>query len=132
MGRLSHVIGVLGGMGPRSTVLLYERLVRRGEIQGRVRNRKPAHILINHIPIANMLDGEPDELREILKEEVGRLEEAGADVIGVACNSAHQYFEEIKAGLHDDGTVLLNLIEEVIQRAEKASLYLFEVLMCAI
>jgi len=59
-------IGVLGGMGPRATVLVYERLVHRLELRGA--GAESPRILIHHLPVSNMFDGRPDELRALLPD----------------------------------------------------------------
>jgi len=111
-------IGVLGGMGPRATVILYERLVHRLESRGP--GTEWPRILIDSLPVSNMFDGRPDELRALLRTEVRCLEVAGAQIIGVACNSAHRYFADMQDSLCDEQTVLLNLVEETVDCIIKA------------
>lgn len=59
-------------------------------------------------------------INEAFKEElisiVGELEQKHSNIIGIACNTAHMYFNEIKT---NNQTVLINLLDQVALEASK-------------
>ena len=54
--------------------------------------------------------------RDGIVEGVYRLEEWGASLIGIACNTAHSYLNDLQVR---DTTVMVDLIEEVALRAQR-------------
>lgn len=90
-------IGMIGGIGPESTIDYYKRL-----LDG-TRQRKPGgpspSIIINSIDLQKGLDllgtNQLDELSEYIAPEVMRLKGAGADFGFLAANSPHIVFDDI-------------------------------------
>jgi aspartate racemase len=90
-------IGILGGMGPRATVDLFQKLVEA----------TPAAHDWDHIPTlvysvpqipdrtAAILHGGPSPLEDMCRG-IRTLESAGASLIAVACNTAHYWFPEMQ------------------------------------
>ncbi|MFA5713771.1 MAG: amino acid racemase [Bacteroidales bacterium] len=89
-------IGILGGMGPEATLALYELIVKN----------TPARSDQEHIPtIINSNTATPDRTKHIvygqesplpyLIEGAQLLQRAGADMILIACNTAHYYIPQI-------------------------------------
>ena len=90
-------IGIIGGMGPLSTVHLFERIVLRTKAQ---KDQDHIRVLIDsntNIPDrtkAIISDGE-DPVRELVNS-AKILENSGADFLIMPCNTAHYFIDEIK------------------------------------
>lgn len=89
-------IGILGGMGPEATLALYSLII----------TNTPAKSDQEHIPvIINSNSETPDRTRHIVYGEESPLpylikgsqllQNAGADMILIACNTAHYYVTQI-------------------------------------
>ncbi len=104
------VIGIIGGMGPEATLLLFQRIL---ENTAAARDQEHARIIIDNNPKI------PDRLPAILGKgenpvpqmvESGRvLEKAGADFILIPCVSAHYFFPELRRRLK---LPILSMLEE--------------------
>lgn len=106
-------IGVLGGMGPESTALFFQRIIQL----------TPAQKDQDHIPVIIYNDPQiPDRSKAILEQGASPLpallkgievlEKAGSDFICIPCNTAHYYFEQMESASH---VPLINLIEEMVK-----------------
>ena len=108
------VLGILGGVGPLATALLVRMVVEK----------TPARTDQEHIPMivfndpqipdrtAHILDRtRPDPLPEMAK--VARwLQDAGADYLAIACNTAHFYYDGIAAAVE---VPVLNIMQETVR-----------------
>jgi aspartate racemase len=104
------VIGIIGGMGPEATLLLFERIL---ENTAAARDQEHARIIIDNNPKI------PERLPAILGEggnpvpqmvKSGRvLERAGADFIIIPCVSAHYFLPELRRQLK---LPILSMLEE--------------------
>jgi aspartate racemase len=109
-GMKEKVIGILGGMGPEATVLLFQRIL---ENTVATRDQEHARIIIDNNPKI------PDRLPAILGKgenpvpqmvESGRvLEKAGADFILIPCVSAHYFLPDLRRQLK---LPILSMLEE--------------------
>ena len=107
------LLGVLGGLGPMSTVYFCELLTRHTR----------ALCDSDHIDMivssrattpdrtAFILGESKDDPLPIMIEEVHRLERAGADMIVIPCNTAHYFYEGIARACN---IPVLNIIEETV------------------
>ncbi len=97
---MKRMVGILGGMGPAATVDLFDRIVRATPAQT---DQEHLHILIDNNPAIPdrteaILQQGPDPLPG-LRAGIQGLENQGADVIAIPCNTAHHYLPDgIKAG----------------------------------
>jgi aspartate racemase len=90
-------VGVIGGLGPESTVDYYQRIIAT------YRERKPdgsyPSIIINSVDLKRMLDfanaNAWDEAAGYLVAEVQKLARAGADFGLLSANTPHVVFDEI-------------------------------------
>jgi aspartate racemase len=89
--------GIIGGIGPESTIEYYRLTVAR--CRERMGSRYPP-VLINSIDLTRMLDlvaaGRLPELTDYLLGEVERLARAGADFGALAANTPHVVFEPLR------------------------------------
>jgi aspartate racemase len=91
------VIGIVGGIGPESTIDYYRLLVDRFREQ---RGANAPGILINSIDVARVLalagSGDPAGLTEYLHEAIMALARGGADLALFAANTPHLVFDEVQ------------------------------------
>ena len=93
-----QTVGMVGGLGPESTVDYYRSIIAR------FRARKPEagypHVIINSLDVDKgiaMLDaGRLDNLADYLGAAVDLLVRAGADFGFIAANTPHLVFDEIQ------------------------------------
>ena len=94
---MSKVLGVIGGMGPAATVDFLDRLVRATPAQ---RDQDHIRVLVDsnpQIPNRNeALAGTGPSPGPMLAEMAAGLERAGAEVLVMACNTAHAFEADIR------------------------------------
>ena len=122
-------LGIIGGMGPLATARLFETIVeltKSDSDAGHIRTLIDCNPGIPDRTRA-ILDGGESPVPEIVKTAKGLITQ-GAEVLLLACNTSHYYFEEIENALREEtvgaGDVgksagetghkfkLINLIEE--------------------
>ncbi len=94
------VPGLLGGMGPESTLDFYRRIFEISLAQGARRDQDHLQVLISILPqtpdrTAAIL-GEGENPLPYLMESASRLELAGADFLVLICNTAHYYLNDLR------------------------------------
>lgn len=92
-----RTLGIIGGIGPESTVEYYRLIIASYREQKKDGSYPP--ILINSIDLTKMLDliaeNELAQVTEYLLGEVKKLARAGADFGLLAANTPHIVFDEI-------------------------------------
>ena len=110
------IIGIIGGIGPESTIEYYRLILSFYREQKRDGNNPS--ILINSINIKLMLDligaNELEEATRYLTDEVERLAKAGASFAIIAANTPHVIFDEIQAS---SIIPLISIVEETCKHA---------------
>ncbi len=104
-------IGVLGGMGPESTA---ELLVWITRCTPAASEQDHLRVIIDSNPkIPNrteaLLSGDLRPVIDALAETAGVLERAGADVIGIPCNTAHAFLTDVRKAV---GVPVVDMVEE--------------------
>lgn len=91
-------VGIIGGIGPQSTVEYYRSIVKSYREQEQ--DGSYPSILINSIDLTRMLgligENRLAEVTEYLVHEVQRLAQAGADFGLLAANTPHIVFDDIR------------------------------------
>lgn len=91
-------IGIIGGIGPESTVDYYKRIIEAFRTEGSL---AAPEIIIYSINLQEALDlvaGEQwDRLVYLLVQKVKALQRAGADVAVISANTAHIVFDQVQA-----------------------------------
>jgi aspartate racemase len=91
-------VGIIGGIGPESTVEYYRLMI--ASYRERKRDGSYPSIMINSIDLKNVLGligaNELAKLTEYLVGEVQKLARAGADVGLLAANTPHVVFDDIR------------------------------------
>ena len=109
----NRLLGILGGLGPMSTVYFYETITRHTKA---ARDQEHLDILISSRATTPdrtaFIKGQSQESPlEAMLEEGRRLEKAGASLIAMPCNTAHFFYEALSSAL---GIPVLNIVEETV------------------
>jgi aspartate racemase len=90
-------IGIIGGLGPESTIEYYRSIIAL--YSERIPERRYPSIIINSIDLKKVLDlvsaNNLAELADYLVSEIQRLARAGAECGLVAANTPHIVFDEV-------------------------------------
>jgi aspartate racemase len=94
----AKVLGIIGGVGPESTVDYYRRLLAAWGARRPGGSQPP--LVIDSVDMQRMLAlldaGDLAGLVEYLAAEIGRLERAGADFALVSSNTPHVVFDDLQ------------------------------------
>lgn len=97
---MSKTIGVIGGMGPAATVDFFAKLLEATPAE---RDQDHLRVLIDsnpRVPDRNAaIAGRGPSPGPQLAQAASGLERAGADVLVIACNTAHAFAEEIQGAV---------------------------------
>lgn len=88
----SKIIGIIGGAGPMASSFLYRTIldICQKEYGANDYHEFPQIILISY-PFTR---GNPDKIRADLALCLAKLKNAGASIVGLACNSFHGYLPQ--------------------------------------
>jgi len=109
------VVGIIGGMGPAATVDLMSRLVERTPATDDVDH---LHVIVESNPqipsrIAHLIEGTGEDPTPELVRIARNLEQAGATLLAMPCNTAHFYAPAIQAAVQ---VPLLNMVDLTAKR----------------
>ncbi len=112
-----QTIGILGGMGPDATITLFHRIVAHTRAK---KDQDHFHVIVDSNPAI------PDRTKALLEKgsspvplvaaAAHRLQEAGADIIGMPCNTAHAFFLEITREIK---ITFVNMVELAQREADR-------------
>lgn len=110
-------IGIIGGMGPLASADLFKKIILLTKAS---RDSEHIHVFIDSntsIPDRTqaILHGGESPVKELTKSAL-KLEMMGADIIVMACNTAHYFYDEIKKYLSVMPLNMIELTAEEIQR----------------
>lgn len=90
-------IGIIGGLGPESTVDYYKSLIKL--CMNKTEDGHYPEIIVNSVDMTDMLSflecGNLEGLTDYFVEAIGILERSGADFAAIASNTPHIVFEEV-------------------------------------
>ena len=110
---MSKVLGVLGGMGPAATLDFLTKLQAHTPAQ---KDQDHIRVIVDinpHVPDQSDPFAKPGP---VLAEMAGALRGAGAEVLAIACNSAHAYADLIS---RSSGLPLIDMIATASQAARQ-------------
>jgi len=117
VGGVGMIVGIIGGMGPLSTVEFLKRIVEKTPAE---KDQDHIRIIVDFnskVPdrTAHIL-GEGESPLPYLLDSVDRLTKAGVDVIFISCNTAHYYIEDMRrrSRVH-----IVDLVEEGLKILKK-------------
>lgn len=102
-------VGILGGMGPMATADLFEKIIKSTPANTDQEHLKV--IIYNNPQIPSRIDAIINGTESPLKELISSaqlLEKAGADILVMACNTAHFWYQDIQKAVN---VKLINMIE---------------------
>lgn len=108
-------IGILGGMGPRSTSPFLELVLDQCQKQyGAKYDIDYPHIVVYSLPTPFYIDKPINhhELKNSIGEGLKRMESFNVSFIAMPCNTAHMYYEELSRNID---IPILNIIDETIK-----------------
>ncbi|MDM5372606.1 aspartate/glutamate racemase family protein [Bacillus cereus] len=109
------MIGILAGMGPKSTGPFVDTVVAGCQtIYGAKHDMDFPHMMIYSCPTPFYMDRPIDHeaMKKAIIEGAQKLESTGASFIAMPCNTAHLYFEELQRSL---SIPILNIVDETLQ-----------------
>ena len=101
---MTKTLGVLGGMGPAATLDFLAKLQAATPVR---REQDHLRVLVDINPQAPGRDNSYDAAGPVLAQMAIGLRDAGAQVLAIACNTAHAHADQVKAS----GLPLVDLIE---------------------
>jgi aspartate racemase len=109
----TKTVGVIGGLGPAATLDFFERILKRTKA---VRDQNHLRLIIDNntkIPDRNAASAGKGALPgPAIAATAKRLQEAGAEFIVMACNTAHEHEAAIKAAI---SVPFINMIDETVK-----------------
>src|SRR4030042_3982749 len=112
-------IGILGGLGPESTILYYKELIDR--YQSKSNGQDPVIIIYSvSLPEFKKYMDNQDFISAIrlLSGAMESLVKAGADFISIASNTPHLFFDELS---QKSAVPMISIVEETAKAADKIS-----------
>lgn len=110
------LIGILAGMGPRSTAPFIDLVVDECQSQyGAKYDEEFPKMMIYSLPTPFYINRPINHelMKKTIIEGLQKLESTGVSFIAMPCNSAHIYFEELKESIN---VPLLNIVEETVKK----------------
>lgn len=114
-------IGILAGMGPKSTSPFLDLVIEECQKQYGARNDIDfPHMIIYSLPTPFYVDKKLNdrEMNAAIRKGLQKLAATGVDFIAMPCNIAHKYFENLKTAIK---IPLLNMVDATIQNLPKNS-----------
>lgn len=106
-------VGIIGGMGPAATAMLFQKLIDYTDAKS---DSEHMHIVIDNNPAipdrtTAILNGEDTPAKYII-ESGKNLENCGAELLLIPCNTSHYFYDQIQSQLH---VTVINMIAETAQ-----------------
>lgn len=110
------VIGVLAGMGPRSTAPFIDLIIDECQSQyGAKCDEEFPKMMIYSLPTPFYIDQliNHELMKKTIVDGLQKLESTGVTFVAMPCNSAHIYFDELQKSIN---MPLLNIVEETVKK----------------
>lgn len=106
-------LGIIGGMGPMATVDLMRKIILSTDAKT---DQEHIHILVDNNPQipdrTAAIEGRGESPVEKMLQSAKLLEAQGADVLVIACNTAHYFLDEFKDKVN---APIINMIDEAVK-----------------
>lgn len=110
--------GLIGGIGPESTVEYYRLIIKR--YREKLNSEEYPEMFIHSINMRAMLElvftGRLDELADFMAGRISLLEETGADYAAIASNTPHIVFDSIEKKVK---IPLISIVEETCREVSR-------------
>lgn len=110
---MKKVLGILGGMGPLATKLLYERIIHFTKA-----NCDQEHMDLFIYSMASMpdrttaiMEGREAEMCNLLLKSCQKLEKMGAELLAIPCNTSHHFLPQVTPSLK---VPLIDMVAETV------------------
>ncbi len=105
------ILGIIGGMGPAATDLLYRRIIDRTDAA--CDQEHLDMIILSHASMpdrtAAIKNGDTEKVLKLLIKDAKFLEKSGAAAIAIPCNTSHYFYNEIQDKIE---IPIINMITE--------------------
>jgi aspartate racemase len=112
-------IGIIGGMGPDASARLYQTMIEMARDEYEVKgNIDYPEIVLQSIPVPEFIANtkEANQAYLMIEDRVKKLMNQDLCCMGVACNTAHMFFNDLKNKIKIN---FVSIIEEVLIEAKK-------------
>ncbi len=109
-------IGVLGGMGPQASLKFYERVLFHSQSSYcAFANADFPHLIISNLPVPDLIsdNGAQNIAVDMVTCEAKALQNAGADILTLVCNTMHLFLSEYTK---DVSIPFLSIIDSVAEQ----------------
>jgi aspartate racemase len=114
-----RLVGVLGGMGPLATVDFMQKVI---EATPAARDQDHVPLIVYSVPQipdrVSAASAGTDEPLPAMLTGIRTLEQAGVEVIAIACNTAHAWYDQLAAAT---GVRILHMAQAVIDATSQQS-----------
>lgn len=113
-----RTVGIIGGMGPLATVDLMNKIIQLTPAKN---DQDHIHMIVDNYPQipdrTSAIMGKGDDPSPFMEQSAIRLQQAGADLIVIACNTAHYYLHALQSAVH---IPILNMPKETAKSLDEA------------
>jgi aspartate racemase len=110
------ILGILGGVGTLATAFFVTRLAKLTDAH--TDQEHVTYVCLNQAKVPDRtawLIGESAESpKPVIQDGLRFLQEAGADVIAIPCNTSHCFFGDLQSSV---GVPIINMAESAVRRA---------------
>lgn len=114
-------IGIIGGLGAAAGARLFDLLIRAYQLNGAVLDSDFPEVVLHSIPSKAMNETgitDYELLERELQNSVGILNWCGMDYIMIACNSAHEFIDQLQS---KSSAQILNMVDAAIDAVGDSS-----------
>lgn len=108
------VLGIIGGMGPAATDLLYQRIIARTDAD--CDQQHLDMIILNHSSMPDrttaIKSGNVDAVVDKLIEDAKFLQNSGVATIAIPCNTSHYFYDTVQKAVD---VPIINMVRETVQ-----------------
>ncbi|MFA5352440.1 MAG: amino acid racemase, partial [Candidatus Gracilibacteria bacterium] len=120
MSKQYKTIGVLGGMGPAASAVLYQELIKYAQLKyNATQDTDYPPIIIYSLPMEGFDEtgiADAKLVKQQLIAGVKKLEAAGCDLIIIACNTVHLFYKEMQSAIQ---IPIFSIVEAALKRVKE-------------
>lgn len=118
---MSKIVGIIGGMGPLSTVELMRKVIEKTPVE---KEQDHIRMLVDNRPeIPDRTDyllGKGPSPVPMLQESAQLLEKGGAEILSISCNSAHAFIDQIREAINIPVLDMIDLVRIKLEQHSSA------------
>lgn len=106
-------LGILGGMGPSASGLLYDKIT---QLTDATCDQEHLDLLLySHASLMDrttaILQGKEEEMTGLLTQDCLKLQQWGAEYVAIPCNTSHYFLDEVKKSL---SVPVIDMVKETV------------------